>query len=47
MLRGLTEELPLGPKSESAPPRTSSSSDSRAGEGLINIFAFFYISKKH
>ena len=29
---GLTEELPLGPKSESAPPRTSSSSDSRAGE---------------
>ena len=28
-----TEGLPLGPKSESAPPRISSSSNSRAGEG--------------
>ena len=31
----LTEDLPLGPKSESAPPRISSSSNSRAGEPII------------
>ena len=34
---GLTEGLPLGPKSESAPPRISSSSNSRAGEAKISL----------
>ena len=36
----LTEDLPLGPKSESAPPRISSSSNSRAGEA--KIIKYFY-----